>query len=142
MANEKRLMCVDDFKKKLCHYCNTYMSDEPCEPGECWVYDVIAQTDTVDAVEVVHGRCNWCNGDYHTKIMATAIRYHSNGNMDGYEMKVKYCPNCGAKMDGGKDKRKRFLHCLRENLQTTEWWLLRTRSLPDVRMRSDMALPQ
>ena len=50
MANEKRLMCVDDFKRNLCHYCNTYMSEEPCEPSECWVYDVIAQTDTVDAV--------------------------------------------------------------------------------------------
>ena len=52
MATEKRLMCVDEFKKNLCHYCNTYMSEEPCEPGECWVHDVIAQTDTVDAVEV------------------------------------------------------------------------------------------
>lgn len=52
MANEKRLMCVEDFKKNLCHYCNTYMSEEPCEPNECWVHDVIAQTDTVDAVEL------------------------------------------------------------------------------------------
>lgn len=56
MATEKRLMCVDDFKKNLCHYCNTYMSEEPCEPGECWVHDVIAQTGTVDAVEVVRGQ--------------------------------------------------------------------------------------
>lgn len=52
MATEKRLMSIDDFKRNLCHYCNTYMSDEPCEPGECWVYDVIAQTGSVDAVEV------------------------------------------------------------------------------------------
>ena len=58
MATEKQLMCVDEFKKNLCHYCNTYMSEEPCEPGECWVHDVIAQTDTVDAVEVV--RCKDC----------------------------------------------------------------------------------
>ena len=58
MATEKRLMCVDEVKKNLCHYCNTYMSEEPCEPGECWVHDVIAQTDTVDAVEVV--RCKDC----------------------------------------------------------------------------------
>ena len=55
---------------------------------------------TVDAVEVVHGGCDWCNGDYHTKIIATAIRYHSSGNMDGRAMNVNYCPNCGAKMDG------------------------------------------
>lgn len=58
MATEKRMMFVDVFKKNLCHYCNIYMSDEPCEPGECWVHDVIAQTDTVDAVEVV--RCKDC----------------------------------------------------------------------------------
>jgi hypothetical protein len=56
MATEKRMMCVDEFKKNLCHYCNTYMSEEPCEPGECWVHDVIAQTDTVDAVEVADMR--------------------------------------------------------------------------------------
>lgn len=52
MVNEKRLMYVDDFKKNMCSYCNTYLSEEPCEPNECWVCDVIAQTDTVDAVEV------------------------------------------------------------------------------------------
>lgn len=62
MATEKRLMYVDEFKKNLCHYCNTYMSEEPCEPGECWVHDVIAQTDTVDAVEVV--RCKDCKAKY------------------------------------------------------------------------------
>ena len=56
MATEKRLMSIDDFKRNLCHYCNTYMSDEPCEPGECWVYDVITQTGSVDAVEVADMR--------------------------------------------------------------------------------------
>ena len=102
MATEKRLMCVDDFRKNLCHYCNTYMSEEPCEPNECWVHDVIAQTDTVDAVEVVHGqwephprhsgfdRCSVCNDC----IVA-------NDWIDG--IKWKFCPNCGAKMDGEDD---------------------------------------
>ena len=52
MATEKRLMYVEDFEKNLCHYCNTYLSEEPCEPKECWVHDVIAQTDIVDAVPV------------------------------------------------------------------------------------------
>ena len=94
MANEKQLMYVDDFKKNMCSYCNLYLSEEPCEPNECWVCDVIAQTDTVDAVEVVHGRwfahhshsyeCTCCHAKYIT-------------------MRAKdwnYCPNCGAKMDG------------------------------------------
>jgi rubrerythrin len=48
-------------------------------------------------------RCKWCDGEYNTKIMATAIRYHTNGNMDGYELPVKYCPNCGADMRGEED---------------------------------------
>ena len=65
-------------------------------------YYQVENAPAIDAEPVVHGRCNWCNGDYHTKIMATAIRYHSNGNMDGYELKVNFCPNCGAKMDGGE----------------------------------------
>lgn len=49
------------------------------------------------------GGCNWCSGEYHTRIMATAIRYHSSGNMDGYELPVNFCPNCGADMRGEED---------------------------------------
>jgi hypothetical protein len=97
MATEKRLMSIDDFKRNLCNYCNTYMSDEPCEPGECWVYDVIAQTGSVDAREVVHG--HWI-----------AIRDKNFGGSLGLQCSVcrsrtrnkggNYCPNCGAKMGG------------------------------------------
>ena len=54
-----------------------------------------------DAVK--HEGCKWCNGEYRTTILATAIRHHTNGNMDGYELKVNYCPNCGARMDGEDD---------------------------------------
>ena len=107
MENEKRLISVcawDSFYKQQTHgleehdhYCDGY--------GDAFdhVDDWMDAQPIVDAVEVVHGRCKWCNGDYNTKIMATAIRYHTNGNMDGYEMKVNYCPNCGAVMRERKD---------------------------------------
>ena len=119
MADEKRLMYVDDFKKNMCSYCNLYLSEEPCEPNECWVCDVIAQTDTVDAVEVVHGRwlfdsntercfCSACNEEalYTSKDdpifdydWEENLRYsHTETILE--EHLTNYCPNCGAKMDG------------------------------------------
>ena len=107
MATEKRMMCVDVFKKNLCHYCNTYMSDEPCEPGECWVHDVIAQTDTVDAVEVVHGRWEDMSDKYDKgKDLRCSVCHRRASNFVGgseewWDMwEPFYCPNCGAKMDG------------------------------------------
>ena len=101
MATKKRLMNIDDFKRNLCHYCNTYMSDEPCEPGECWVYDVIAQTGSVDAVEVVHGR--WVLAKPRVKGRNATYRCTACGKLrSSYYNDVfqwEYCP-CGAKMDG------------------------------------------
>lgn len=65
------------------------------------IFKALEHAPTVDAVPVVHGRwllerepdgkpyclhCSVCDGDF------------SNiGIMQGYD----YCPNCGAKMDGG-----------------------------------------
>jgi hypothetical protein len=60
------------------------------------VYLAIAETTTIDAVEVVHGRwefdcacepyCSVC-GEYALQL--------------GFEKHASnYCPNCGAKMDG------------------------------------------
>ena len=48
---------------------------------------------TIDAVPVVHGR--WVNQDN------TYTRYRcSVCNMQNCEAHYKYCPNCGARMDG------------------------------------------
>lgn len=111
MANEKRLISADDFKK-------AFYVDDDCDEirfgvdGKVFVdfkavQRAIDEAPTVDAVEVVHGRwniINFCSGD-------TAIC-----SVCGYEMLVNepgnglhnvedlhYCPNCGAKMDGGND---------------------------------------
>ena len=44
---------------------------------------------TVDAVEVVHGRWVWRDGCFH----CTNCKYTEDHI-------TNYCPNCGAKMDG------------------------------------------
>ena len=97
MENEKRLISYDVLIAHLdsCIEQGKGLFKSVCVAIKCFVQ----QMPTVDAVEVVNSAgCKWCNGEYHTKIMATAIRYHSSGNMDGYELKVNYCPNCGADM--------------------------------------------
>ena len=69
------------------------------EPGKA--RKLIEDAPTVDAVEVVHGhwykaphhpyRCSYC-GEMALLDMYGESHYRSN-----------YCPNCGAKMDGGND---------------------------------------
>lgn len=69
---------------------------------------------TVDAVEVVHGR--WIYEEdtvmrWTTKAICSACKCvvahnvelsHEYGR-ENHEKRNKYCPNCGAKMDGGNE---------------------------------------
>ena len=56
----------------------------------------IEEATTVDAVEVVHGR--WKRAKY------TEAPLYICSECDKPEYKEhRYCPNCGAKMDGGND---------------------------------------
>lgn len=64
---------------------------------------IIVDAPAADVVEVRHGRWMWDGGeDMHYY----CSRCHHNAYgctteiLDG---KYRYCPNCGAKMDGGQD---------------------------------------
>lgn len=58
----------------------------------------IADAPTVDAVEVVHGQ--WLCGDYYdVGDVCSVCDWDSQTISPSY----RYCPNCGAKMDGGAD---------------------------------------
>ena len=86
----------------------------------------VEETPTIDAVEVVHGRWEWyedwgpstwleppdldkagwkCSncgidlGDYLTDCLGVNVYVDEDDKMP----KIKSCPNCGAKMDGGAD---------------------------------------
>ena len=60
-------------------------------------YKDIINAPTIEAEPVKHGRCEYCCGATYTDKPFKVI------TQSGREVKVQfnYCPNCGAKMDGG-----------------------------------------
>lgn len=69
------------------------------------VCDDIEEAPTVDAVEVVHGRWKKGEADKHgNRKPACSVcgEYHLAWWSDYTH--CNYCPNCGAKMDGGINK--------------------------------------
>lgn len=64
---------------------------------------VLHDLPTVDVAPVVHGRWIWDTNGLYPKPLCSKCRYEpyrrSNHNLD----LPRYCPNCGAKMDGGAE---------------------------------------
>ena len=94
MANEKRLI---DANAWPCITCGCLGS---CSPGHCeafaeWWFS------PVDAVEVVHGRWEQVDHDGSWRVDMCSICHRRMHYVD-YDQPYQYCPNCGAKMDGGK----------------------------------------
>lgn len=68
-------------------------------------YNLIENAPAVDVAPIVHGRwiddrtdimCNVCNARYKDEIV---FMIDASVNGKRYD-RMKYCPNCGAKMDG------------------------------------------
>ena len=76
--------------------------------GVNWGRNTIANATTVDAVEVVHGRwLNWkgepISPDDYWRVHRCSEcenEWEFAEALDTDEVGWKYCPNCGAKMDG------------------------------------------
>ncbi len=98
-----RLIDADALKRDICKYCNDVYSDDPCEPSDCEHMRIIDSQPTIDAVEVVHGRwvkktedCFWY---YACSECGNPVPISQWGN----DLFSSYCPNCGARMDGGME---------------------------------------
>lgn len=99
MANEKRLI---DANALIEEYDRVHIG----EPGKA--RKLIADAPTIDAVEVVHGR--WEEMHYEGGILdgtnfdrCSVCGYERVFDDPALKTVFKYCPNCGAKMDGGAD---------------------------------------
>ena len=105
MANEKRLIWDEDAKRHLIalatgHHSETLHIDMILNA-------ILHHTTTVDAVEVVHGEWEKYADDRFMGYGADGrIRYRKvysykcSKCWNYTAVKHKYCPNCGAKMDG------------------------------------------
>ena len=103
MATEKRLI---DAKGKFTLNAGDITGHIMCvENGYATVFDRFAKVvckfslldaPTVDAVEVVHGHWFWKPTNEWTSILTCSVCGSQEGTAEVY----KYCPNCGAKMDG------------------------------------------
>ena len=76
------------------------------------IYQAINDAPTVDAVEVVHGRWNTTcltggfaeEWGYVCSVCGCIVSDKSRlGKYQGSNQQLNYCPNCGAKMDGGNE---------------------------------------
>ena len=76
----------DDYSKGLLHGAET---DK----------DLIDEMSTIDAVEVVHGEWEFLGNDYAECTHCGRI-FGVLSNPPLFKANNKFCPNCGAKMDG------------------------------------------
>ena len=73
-------------------------------------YDTVTHIPTADVVEVRHGRwiadkedVEW--GNYLIRYRCSECKERPHFDKDKYKFILSpYCPNCGAKMDGGHDE--------------------------------------
>jgi hypothetical protein len=85
---------------KVCDICMALVKNPMC--GDCSIADTVRKVKHIpaaDVVEVRYGRwiedaCGaiWCSNCSHTEESCEQKMFH-----------YRYCPNCGAKMDGGAD---------------------------------------
>ena len=107
MKSEQRLDLIDRAKvyELACVGCTRHgelpgecYHDEPCEK----LIFAFTVAEPVDAVEVVHGQ--WIPAGKTEELAKCSVCGTMNHTLDYvFLLKMKYCPYCGAKMDGGNE---------------------------------------
>ena len=75
----------------------TAIADDADSCKADYLREIIESVPAADVVPVVHGKWMHCHSEG-----AGGIQYCSACEI-GFAAKTDYCPNCGAKMDGGAD---------------------------------------
>ena len=113
MVNEKRLIDANILKTLFdVRYDTAFIQERTRENkeqwnGYCtginWGRNTIADAPTVDAVEVVHGRWVLRQDDGYEWHECSSCRAQPLNDNVERPVLSDYCPNCGAKMDGGNE---------------------------------------
>ena len=109
MANEKRLIDANALEKDIRAYADNvaYYGRLELAQGIVNAVGIVYAAPTVDAVEVVHGR--WIPLEYDGYADGNPVwdlwecsecQEEHSGDEDTL---TPYCPQCGAKMDGGNE---------------------------------------
>ena len=83
--------------RAVCNGCNIEFDDQPCEPGDCYIRKKLMEVTSADVAPVRHGRWR-CHGDCGVTECSVC-----GWSIEEYVGDYAYCPNCGARMDGGAD---------------------------------------
>ena len=99
-----RLIDAEAFLKTEIDRCGSAPLVGACTSDNEYLSDRLKKAPTIEATPVVHGR--WIGkpicGNDNCRCSECGSWHHIHANLRG-EVMQKYCPNCGAKMDGGAD---------------------------------------
>lgn len=103
-----QLIDVDAFKIEFCEKCNNVSCDAPLTNTDCFTMYMLDNTPTIEAEPVRHGRWVPLSYDGYTNGYPVYDEWecsecHFACEGEG-EPPLNYCPNCGAKLDGGEKK--------------------------------------
>ena len=97
-----RLIDAEAFLKTEIDRCGSVPLVGTCTSDNEYLSDRLKKAPTIEAKPVVHGR--WIGkpicGNDNCRCSECGSWHHIHANLRG-EVMQKYCPNCGAKMDGG-----------------------------------------
>ena len=107
MQNEQRLIDANALPNYKCQVTATIGDRKgPAEMRFVFWQD-IEKAPTISAVPVVHGRWVKANGmmppEYHGRKCCSVCDAFALSDFYGRERLSDFCPNCGAKMDGGAE---------------------------------------
>lgn len=110
---EAAVAIIEEKQKELCpvgRYGRGYVYGSDREKYDAWdeIIDALENIPTADVAPVVHGR--WISWEEAGNFVPSPDRHECSVCHDaaqvlvnGFELLSDYCPNCGAKMNGGAD---------------------------------------